>query len=390
METFKTIDECFYLIQNGANIKQGQINGGYPITRIETISNDKFNRDKVGYAGIFELGKYASYVLEDGDLLMSHINSPQYLGRTVLYKKKDSEIIIHGMNLLRLKANVEIINPAFARYLFYSVPFRRQIAKITKKSVNQASFSINDLKKISIVIPSLSVQEKIVKKLNSAISVKNYYERQIELLDELVKARFVEMFGNPANNPYNFSKMKLGKICDVRDGTHDSPKYQTVGYPLITSKNLTSGEIDFSNCNYIKEEDYKKINLRSEVTRGDIIMPMIGTIGNPIIVNTDIRFAIKNVALIKFNNNTLQNIYVKYFLGSDYFDFSVLRNIRGGTQKFIALKDLRDLDILVPPLELQNQFASFVQEVDKSRSRIQKSLEASQELFDSLMQEYFG
>ena len=123
METFKTIDECFYLIQNGANIKQGQINGGYPITRIETISNDKFNRDKVGYAGIFELGKYASYVLEDGDLLMSHINSPQYLGRTVLYKKKDSEIIIHGMNLLRLKANVEIINPAFARYLFYSVPF---------------------------------------------------------------------------------------------------------------------------------------------------------------------------------------------------------------------------------------------------------------------------
>jgi len=367
METFKTIDECFYLIQNGANIKQGQINGGYPITRIETISNDKFNRDKVGYAGIFELGKYASYVLEDGDLLMSHINSPQYLGRTVLYKKKDSEIIIHGMNLLRLKANVEIINPGFARYLFYSVPFRRQIAKITKKSVNQASFSINDLKKVSIVIPSLSVQEKIVKKLNSAISVRNYYEKQIELLDELVKARFVEMFGNPVNNPYNFSKMKLGKICDVRDGTHDSPKYQTVGYPLITSKNLTSGEIDFSNCNYIKEEDYKKINLRSEVTRGDIIMPMIGTIGNPIIVNTDIRFAIKNVALIKFNNNTLQNIYVKYFLGSDYFDFSVLRNIRGGTQKFIALKDLRDLDILVPPLELQNQFASFVEEIDKSR-----------------------
>lgn len=194
METFKTIDECFYLIQNGANIKQGQINGGYPITRIETISNDKFNRDKVGYAGIFELGKYASYVLEDGDLLMSHINSPQYLGRTVLYKKKDSEIIIHGMNLLRLKANVEIINPGFARYLFYSVPFRRQIAKITKKSVNQASFSINDLKKVSIVIPSLSVQEKIVKKLNSAISVRNYYERQIELLDELVKARFIDFF----------------------------------------------------------------------------------------------------------------------------------------------------------------------------------------------------
>ncbi|MEE0335065.1 MAG: restriction endonuclease subunit S [Catenibacterium mitsuokai] len=218
-----------------------------------------------------------------------------------------------------------------------------------------------------IELPSIEVQRKIVNIISKSKEIVRRKENEFELLDELVRARFVEMFGNPANNPYNFSKMKLGKICDVRDGTHDSPKYQTVGYPLITSKNLTSGEIDFSNCNYIKEEDYKKINLRSEVTRGDIIMPMIGTIGNPIIVNTDIRFAIKNVALIKFNNNTLQNIYVKYFLGSDYFDFSVLRNIRGGTQKFIALKDLRDLDILVPPLELQNQFASFVQEIDKSR-----------------------
>lgn len=236
----------------------------------------------------------------------------------------------------------------------------------------------------------INTQTRIVHELNTVSNIILKYKQELLLLDELVRARFVEMFGNPENNLYNFSKMKLGKICDVRDGTHDSPKYQTVGYPLITSKNLTSGEIDFSNCNYIKEEDYKKINLRSEVTRGDIIMPMIGTIGNPIIVNTDIRFAIKNVALIKFNNNTLQNIYVKYFLGSDYFDFSVLRNIRGGTQKFIALKDLRDLDILVPPLELQNQFASFVKEIDKSRSRIQKSLEASQELFDSLMQEYFG
>lgn len=213
----------------------------------------------------------------------------------------------------------------------------------------------------------INTQTRIVHELNTVSNIILKYKQELLLLDELVRARFVEMFGNPENNLYNFSKMKLGKICDVRDGTHDSPKYQTVGYPLITSKNLTSGEIDFSNCNYIKEEDYKKINLRSEVTRGDIIMPMIGTIGNPIIVNTDIRFAIKNVALIKFNNNTLQNIYVKYFLGSDYFDFSVLRNIRGGTQKFIALKDLRDLDILVPPLELQNQFASFVKEIDKSR-----------------------
>lgn len=259
---------------------------------------------------------------------------------------------------MKLLKNTE---QADIKYCYYLLKFLQHTPENHKRQWLSAT-SQN-----TVELPTIEEQKNIVKKLDKILEVIDNQNKQLELLDEAIKARFVEMFGNPANNPYNFSKMKLGKICDVRDGTHDSPKYQTVGYPLITSKNLTSGEIDFSNCNYIKEEDYKKINLRSEVTRGDIIMPMIGTIGNPIIVNTDIRFAIKNVALIKFNNNTLQNIYVKYFLGSDYFDFSVLRNIRGGTQKFIALKDLRDLDILVPPLELQNQFTSFVQEIDKSR-----------------------
>ena len=98
----KTIDECFFQIQNGANIKQGDVDGGFPITRIETTANDKFNRDRMGYAGITDISKYESYVLEDGDLLMSHINSVQYLGRTVLYVKQPDETIIHGMNLLRL------------------------------------------------------------------------------------------------------------------------------------------------------------------------------------------------------------------------------------------------------------------------------------------------
>ena len=129
----KTVEECFFNIQNGANIKQGVLDGGYPITRIETISNDKFNRDKMGYAGINNLDKYVTYVLEDGDLLMSHINSVQYLGRTVLYEKQGNEKIIHGMNLLRLKANISLINPSFAKYYFCSQVFKEQIRGITKK-----------------------------------------------------------------------------------------------------------------------------------------------------------------------------------------------------------------------------------------------------------------
>jgi len=373
METFKTIDECFYLIQNGANIKQGQINGGYPITRIETISNDKFNRDKVGYAGIFELGKYASYVLEDGDLLMSHINSPQYLGRTVLYKKKDSEIIIHGMNLLRLKANVEIINPGFARYLFYSVPFRRQIAKITKKSVNQASFSINDLKKVSIVIPSLSVQEKIVKKLNSAISVRNYYEKQIELLDELVKARFVEMFGNPVTNDMLWNIDVLKDIC-TKIGSGSTPRggkesYIDEGISLIRSMNVHNAYFEYKDLAHITLDQAEKLN-NVVVEYDDLLFNITGaSVARCCVVPSDVLPARVNqhVCILRCREK-INPIFLQRLLVNENYQGKLLQIAKSGaTREAINKQQLESLEIMIPPLELQNQFASFVKEIDKSR-----------------------
>ena len=115
-----TIDEAFTLIRNGASIKQGDLDFGYPITRIETISDRVVDREKMGYAGITELGKYEEYVLQDGDILMSHINSEKHLGKTALYKKHEDEIIIHGMNLLCLRPNKQIIksNLLFVRMMY--------------------------------------------------------------------------------------------------------------------------------------------------------------------------------------------------------------------------------------------------------------------------------
>lgn len=368
METVKSIYECFSLIQNGANIKQGVVNGGYPITRIETISNDKFNRDKVGFAGIYEIDKYENYVLEDEDLLMSHINSPQYLGRTVLYEKQPNEIIIHGMNLLRLKANRNIINPKYARYIFYSRQFRRQIVKISKKSVNQASFAVTDFKKIKIKLPSIEKQKCIVEILDLVNNTIEKFKNELGLLDELIKARFIEMFGDIFINLNRWEKIQLGDVCDVRDGTHDSPKYFAEGYPLVTSKNVAGGKIDLEGCGLICEEDYNKINQRSKVDKGDILMPMIGTVGNPVIVDIEARFAIKNVALIKFKEDSkVTNSFVKSLLESDYFDTAVISKVRGGTQKFISLGDIRKLLICVPPMALQEQFADFVKQIDKSK-----------------------
>ena len=111
--------------------------------------------------------------------------------------------------------------------------------------------------------------------------------------------------------------VRLGDVCDIRDGTHESPRFIDKGYPLITSKNITSGMLDFKNVKNISEKDFVNINKRSLVENGDIIFAMIGTIGFPVIVNTTIKFAIKNVALFKKDlSNKLNNYYLKELLNN--------------------------------------------------------------------------
>jgi len=153
--------------------------------------------------------------------------------------------------------------------------------------------------------------------------------------------------------------VELKSICDVRDGTHDSPKYQQKGFPLVTSKNVREGEIDFSTANLISKEDLDKINKRSKVDDGDIIMPMIGTIGNPILVKKDREFAIKNVALVKFyEDSKINRLYLKLTLESEALTNHYLNRSKGSSQKFISLGFIRDLQIPLPPIEVQEKIVA--------------------------------
>lgn len=161
LTTWKTVGECFPYIKNGANIKQDKTKRGIPITRIETLSGNRFNRDRMGYADIHDVKPYANWILQNGDILMSHINSLPYIGRAVEYKAKENETIIHGMNLLLLRACSTMILPEYACLYFNTAVFKKQILRITKKAVNQASFSIKDLKAILIPLPPLEIQAEI-------------------------------------------------------------------------------------------------------------------------------------------------------------------------------------------------------------------------------------
>ena len=243
---------------------------------------------------------------------------------------------------------------------------------------------------LPLVLPSMEEQQRIAAVLNKLGDLITFRKQQLAKLDELAQAWFVEMVGDLNVNPMRWKFQKLSSLCDVRDGTHDSPDYVKEGCPLLTSKNFTSGMIDFTNCNLISEKDFEQINRRSKVDRGDIIMPMIGTIGHPVIVDTDRPFAIKNVALIKFNRGKISNIFVKKILDSDYFLTATKNANRGGTQKFIALGDIRNIPIPIVPDELQEEIASYSEGVDRHKLTIQQGLDKLEVLKKSLMQEYFG
>ena len=153
--------DLFSSASNGANIKQGTISGGIPITRIETISEGEINRDKMGYAGIVD-NTYSSYYLQDGDILVSHINSMKHIGKCALYQRINDETIIHGMNLLCLRPYKDIVNPQYVTYLLRSSIMRKLILDITKPAVNQASFTVKDLCKLKVMLPPISEQEEFV------------------------------------------------------------------------------------------------------------------------------------------------------------------------------------------------------------------------------------
>ena len=362
----KTINECFYQIQNGANIKQGDVEGGFPITRIETTANDKFNRDRMGYAGITDISKYEAYVLEDGDLLMSHINSVQYLGRTVLYVKQPDEIIIHGMNLLRLKARRNIINPAYARYCFYGHTFRCQIGNITKKSVNQASFAVKDLKQIKIEVPSLDVQNKVVVILDRVQKIIDMRNNELASLDDLIKARFVELFGDPVSNSKGLKELTLPELGELGRGVskhrpRNAPELLGGEYPLIQTGEVSNAGLYIENYeNTYSELGYKQSKMWKA---GTLCITIAANIAKTAILRFDACFP-DSVVGFKANDKT-NEIFIHYWFS--FFQAILEAQAPESAQKNINLKILSELKVIAPDIEEQNKFAIFVVQVDKSK-----------------------
>ena len=325
--------------------------------------------------------------VEGGDVLICKIN-PR-INRVWVVKHHTEYPLLASSEWIVVR-NSEI-DSNYLKWYFSSPPFRKLlVSQVAGIGGSLTRAQPKQVAKYPVPVPDFSTQQAIASILDKLDFLISLRKQQLVKLGELVKARFVEMFGDLVINTKEWTFQKLSTLCDVRDGTHDSPEYVSEGYPLLTSQNFTSGIIDFTDCNLISEENFEQINRRSKVDCGDIIMPMIGTIGHPVIVDTNRPFAIKNVALIKFNKEEISNIFVKTVLDSDYFLNVTTANNRGGTQKFIALGDIRNIPIPIVPRECQVVFADFAEEVARQKLTIQQSLDKLEVLKKSLMQEYFG
>jgi len=172
------LGELTEFIRNGISIKQDKNLKGYPITRIETISDGSINRERMGYADIYDLSKYEQYLLTKGDILLSHINSPIHIGKSAVYSpKSDGEKIIHGMNLLCIR--LKEVDSHFINYFFNSKTFRYSLFPFIKHAVNQASINIGNLRNILIPLPPLQEQHRIVEKIETYFSFLDTIENSL-------------------------------------------------------------------------------------------------------------------------------------------------------------------------------------------------------------------
>ena len=258
------------------------------------------------------------------------------------------------------------------------------------------SLNAGELKNVNIVLPEQNEQSKVSQlflNLDKTITLHEEQHRQLERLKKaLLQKMFADETGYPALRFKGFTEKweqrKLGEITDVRDGTHDSPHYVDEGYPLITSKNVSNGRINYDAVNYVSEYDFNQINKRSKVNINDILMGMIGTIGNLALIREDPNFAIKNVALIKYTES-INHQFLFQNLQTSYISKELSNSMDGGTQKFISLKKIRNLSIKFPILNEQFKIGQLFQSLDKTITLHDKKIQYLKQLKRGLLQKMF-
>ena len=397
------LGELTSLIVDGTHRTPRYVDKGVPFLSVKNISSGKFDLSNIKYITDEEHVELIKRCKpEYGDILLCRIGT---LGKPII-NVIDFEYSIF-VSLALIKLIEQDINMYLVKYL--SSPSMNEWIDKNKVGGGTHTNKINlrDLYMVPIPLPTLAEQHRIVERLDVllpeigkleeeesklAALQKSFPKKMKEsILKYAIQGKLTEQLESdgdardllkkiqtekerlakegkiknekplpeitedeiPFDIPENWCWVRLIECLDVRDGTHDSPKYVAQGVPLVTSKNLVNGSIDFTSAKFISAEDSKAINLRSNVDDGDILFAMIGSIGNPAIVCKDREFSIKNVALFKNIENLMNMHYVYYFLKIEQ---EAMRKVSsGGVQAFVSFNFLRKSLIPLPPLAEQQR-----------------------------------
>ena len=278
-------------------------------------------------------------------------------------------------------------------YLCYSLMYydtKGLVNGATRKKLTQAA-----MKNIKIPILAYNEQLKIVKRIAVVSTLIKNKKKELGLLDEFVKSRFIEMFGDPlAGN----AKWPIHNLCMVADAIDPQPSHRTPpidenGIPYVSIKDCdyNTGKIDFEKARKVNVTVLQKHKTRYQIHNGDMMIGKIGTIGYPVILPTDETYTLSaNVILIQPNKFKVQPYFLKYSLESPYVESQFDKAKHSTSQSAFGILKLRKIKVMNPELSIQNQFADFVHQVDKSKMAVQKSLDELETLKKSLMQTYFG
>ena len=299
----------------------------------------------------------------------------------------DKECCIgRGLAALTVKENL-----CTKKYLWYAI--KSKVGELNSKGTGSTfkAISKNVLAETEIPMYSLNEQNNIADNLEKVDELISCRKEQLAKLDELVKSRFIELFGDVTSNPNGYPIKNFEEISVlITDGEHATPRRTEEGIYLLSARNVLNHALQLEDVDYIDEEEYSRIARRVIPQAGDVLISCSGSIGRCCIVPNGLRFQmVRSAALIRFDN-TINPVFAEWLITSDDLQQQIAQSATQSSQANLFQGKIRKLHGYVPPIELQEQFAAFVEQTDKSKLAFQQSLEKLETLKRSLMQKYFG
>ena len=268
-------------------------------------------------------------------------------------------------------------------------------AKLRGSTARRRSLPVPTLLDFNVPLPTIEEQNSILEIIHKTKQVIDNRQNVISKLDDLIKARFVEMFGTPLLNQKGWGVITAEECCNViTDGSHFSPQGQVEGYPMLSVKDMRNDGFHYESCKRVSEDDFQILKKQGCIPQvNDVLISKDGSYFYYGFVLSEYKdqAILSSIAMLRPDTQVVNPYYLCNYMLSERIVELVSENyVTGAALKRVILKGIKHIPVMVPPIESQNEFADFVKQVDKSKVAVKKALDEAQLLFDSLMQEYFG